>query len=123
MHNAIRGLSRRNRRSAAFRNDERQRLRQVWPTGRPGCAAAAFHAPLRAVLRTKPSRSLTLSGRRRDRCADLPAPRGGYGRQARAGPIFYFDAVITDPGVLVRAQSHQSFLDGYFRTTGHPRVC
>ena len=37
----------------------------------------------------------------------------GYGRQARAGATLYFDTVITDPGVLVRPQSHQSFLAGY----------
>jgi hypothetical protein len=35
----------------------------------------------------------------------------GYGRQARAGATLYFDTVITDPGVLVRPQSHQLIVD------------
>jgi len=37
----------------------------------------------------------------------------GYGRRAREGATLYFDTVINDPGILVRPQSHQSFLDGY----------
>jgi predicted nucleic acid-binding protein len=37
----------------------------------------------------------------------------GYGRLAREGAILYFDTVINHPSVLVRPQSHQSFLDGY----------
>ena len=37
----------------------------------------------------------------------------GYGRQAREGAILYFDTVINDASILVRPQSHQSFLDGY----------
>jgi uncharacterized protein len=36
-----------------------------------------------------------------------------YGRLAREGAALYFDTVINDPGILVRPQSHQSFLDGY----------
>jgi hypothetical protein len=37
----------------------------------------------------------------------------GYGRLARAGATLYFDTVINDAAILVRPQSHQSFLDGY----------
>jgi uncharacterized protein len=37
----------------------------------------------------------------------------GYGRLAREGAARYFDAAINDPNILVRPQSHQSFLDGY----------
>jgi len=37
----------------------------------------------------------------------------GYGRLAREGAILYFDTVSNDASILVRPQSHQSFLDGY----------
>ena len=37
----------------------------------------------------------------------------GYGRLAREGATRYLDAVANDPDILVRPQSHQSFLDGY----------
>jgi len=37
----------------------------------------------------------------------------GYGRLAREGATRYFDTVASDPGVVIRPQSHQSFQRGY----------